>query len=89
MNWKTHSLKRFADDMVGRLKSFRIAGKALAFLDLVQDDVQVQAVCNLSRLDAFGGVLRTKFRDFHSCIQRGDIICEINLPTRRLPLCRN
>ncbi len=68
------------DDLVlirGRLRSFRVAGKGLAFLDVAHDRVQIQAVCNLSKLDAFSGVGKQRFKDFYHLIRRGDIICKI------------
>lgn len=54
----------------------RVAGKALAFLDIVQEGVKVQIVCNLSRLDAFSGLASKQFDNFLHVVQRGDIICE-------------
>ena len=58
----------------GRMTSCRLAGGKLAFLDVVQDYVQVQVVLNFSKI-SFAGVSPTEFRNFLKLIQRGDIIC--------------
>jgi lysyl-tRNA synthetase, class II len=68
-----------AEDFVvvrGRLRSFRIAGKELVFLDLVQGSKTAQVVLNRARLENFGGVERRRFKEFYHLIRRGDIICK-------------
>jgi len=71
----------------GRLRSFRIAGSSLVFLDLAQDGRSVQVVLNRARLESFGGVHRSRFKEFYHLIRRGDIMCEFCL--RRCCSCAN
>lgn len=59
----------------GRMQSCRLAGNKLAFFDVVQDYVQMQAVCNFAKL-SFSGVTQAQFRKCLKLIQRGDIVCE-------------
>jgi lysyl-tRNA synthetase class 2 len=63
----------------GRVRSFRIAGKALVFLDIAQDGASVQIVLNRSKLEGFAGVNRKDFVEFYHLVRRGDFICESSL----------
>jgi lysyl-tRNA synthetase, class II len=63
----------------GRVRSFRVAGKSLVFLDIAQDGKSVQIVLNRARLEGFGGISRKEFIEFYHLVRRGDIICELNL----------
>jgi len=68
----------FGEDTItlrGRMTSCRVAGKSLAFLDLVQDYVQMQVVCNWAKVN-FAGVSQADFKNFLKLLQRGDIICK-------------
>ncbi|KAL9027373.1 MAG: hypothetical protein Q9196_004089 [Gyalolechia fulgens] len=56
----------------GRVRSIRIAGSGLAFIDLTQDNCFVQAVCVQKRI-AESGSSGVQFRDFLRQIRRGDI----------------
>lgn len=58
----------------GRVLRCRVAGKSLAFFDIMQDGQKVQVVCNFNRLRS--GIESSQFRDFFKQIQRGDIVCE-------------
>ncbi|KAH8783780.1 hypothetical protein F5882DRAFT_327584 [Hyaloscypha sp. PMI_1271] len=83
---KYHDLQRGemrAGDFVmlrGRLRSFRIAGKQLVFLDLVQGSRTAQVVLNRARLENFGGVDRKRFKEFYHLIRRGDIMSVYGSP---------
>ena len=63
----------------GRVRSFRVAGKSLVFLDIAQDGNSMQIVLNRARLEGFGGINRKEFIDFYHLVRRGDIICELYL----------
>jgi lysyl-tRNA synthetase class 2 len=63
----------------GRVRSFRVAGKSLVFLDIAQDGRSVQIVLNRARLEGFGGINRWEFIEFYHLVRRGDIICELYL----------
>lgn len=65
-----------AKGLAGRVNSVRIAGKALIFLDVVQDGHQLQGVCALDKIGAFTGISSEDFRHFYHLVRRGDIICE-------------
>ena len=56
----------------GRIKSFRIAGSRLVFLDLVQDGHRVQGICNLRKLSECG-VSPEEFKRFYHLLKRGDV----------------
>lgn len=58
------------------MKISRVAGRKLAFLDLLQDFYQVQVVCNVATLQAFSGASPAAFKTFLRLCQRGDIFCE-------------
>jgi lysyl-tRNA synthetase, class II len=58
------------------LKGFRIAGKKLSFLDVMQEGKQVQVVCDASKLETFSGVGKNQYLALQHSIQRGDIICK-------------
>jgi lysyl-tRNA synthetase class 2 len=60
----------------GRVTSVRIAGKALVFIDIVQDSHTLQVVCRANSLRAFSGVDQREFSQFYHRVRRGDIICE-------------
>lgn len=63
-------------DYVGRVKGFRVASSKLVFVDLVQEGINIQGVCNLARVGAFdSGNLKAQFKQFYHLIRRGDIIC--------------
>ncbi len=74
---KAHLEQEFAT-VRGRLRAFRIAGRGLVFLDIVQDDKSVQIVLNKKKLVTFGGVTRQSFEEFYHLVRRGDIMCELS-----------
>ncbi|KAL8948023.1 MAG: hypothetical protein Q9222_005754 [Ikaeria aurantiellina] len=57
---------------VGRVKSIRVAGTGLAFLDLVQEGHTVQGLCILRTIDPSGSSV-SSFREFYRKARRGDI----------------
>lgn len=59
-------------DVVGRIRSYRLAGSKLIFFDLVQDGVKVQAMCNKRLL---ADVSQEKFKEFYRLLRRGDAFC--------------
>ncbi|KAL8710137.1 MAG: hypothetical protein Q9220_005220 [cf. Caloplaca sp. 1 TL-2023] len=56
----------------GRVKSIRVAGNGLAFLDLVQERHMVQGLCVLQTIDPSGSST-SSFREFCRKARRGDI----------------
>ena len=56
----------------GRVKSIRISGSNLAFIDFTQDGYDVQAVCVQKNIEASGSS-GVQFRDLLRQIRRGDI----------------
>lgn len=63
----------------GRLRAFRIAGKALVFLDIVQNGSTTQVMLDSGKLERFGGMDRKRFKEFYHLIRRGDTVCELCL----------
>jgi lysyl-tRNA synthetase class II len=59
----------------GRVTSCRLSSNKLAFIDIVQDYMQVQVVCNFSSV-IFTGISQKDFKSSVKLIQRGDIICK-------------
>lgn len=64
--------------LLGRIKSFRIAGSKLVFIDIVENFCRLQAVCELSRLSATGVTLE-EFNDFCKALNRGDTLSKLRL----------
>lgn len=62
----------------GRVKSVRKAGRALFFLDIVQDDVEVQ-VCASNKL--MGTMDKDEFSEAHSFIRKGDHVLCVGHPS--------
>jgi lysyl-tRNA synthetase class 2 len=67
--------------ILGRVDTFRVAGKALVFVDIIQDGHKLQGVCNFETLGAFGGLPAEKFRQFYHLLRRGDIVCKYLITT--------
>ena len=65
----------------GRIWAFRTAGNKLAFVDLVQDNVKLQVVCNYEDLER-EGVGAGDFKQFVDNLKRGDIISIVGHPHR-------
>lgn len=65
----------------GRVKSIRISGSNLAFIDLAQNGVSVQVVC-LQKSLATSGSSPVQLRDFLRQIRRGDIYSATGKPHR-------
>jgi hypothetical protein len=63
-----------SDPSTGRLENRRVAGKGLAFLDIVQDGHLVQIVLNFTKLGPVCDVSAQQFRKFPQMIRRGDIL---------------
>lgn len=61
---------------IGRVTSLRVAGKALCFLDIVQDGHSMQVVCKAAPLNTFAGINPQDFQIFYHLVRRGDIICK-------------
>ncbi|KAL8825097.1 MAG: hypothetical protein Q9170_007929, partial [Blastenia crenularia] len=55
----------------GKVKSIRIAGSGLAFIDFAQDGLYVQAVCGKQRICG-SGTSGVQFKNFLQQIRRGD-----------------
>ena len=64
-----------------RIWSFRISGNKLAFIDLMQGGVRLQAVCNFQDL-ATRGVHPGDFKRFIDGLRRGDVISVTGRPHR-------
>lgn len=62
----------------GRLKSVRKAGRAMYFMDLVQDDCEVQ-ICASNQL--LGDMDKEAFSELHSFIRKGDHVTCIGHPS--------
>jgi lysyl-tRNA synthetase class 2 len=60
----------------GRVRSVRVAGKGLVFIDIVEDSHKVQVMCNSKAMEVIDGVSKDQFKDFYRLLRRGDIICE-------------
>lgn len=57
----------------GRIWGFRVQGNKLAFVDLRQDGVKLQILCNFQELEQMG-VLAEDFKHWLHRLKRGDII---------------
>ena len=62
--------------MAGRVSTFRSAGKALIFMDIIQDGHGVQVIFNRGFVGIIEPVSEKEFYQFARIVQRGDIICE-------------
>ncbi|KAK8439139.1 mitochondrial lysine-tRNA synthetase [Candidozyma auris] len=73
MDFTKYASKRHPDlvQLEGRVKSVRKAGKAMYFLDIVQDDAVVQ-ICASNKL--LGNMDKEMFARLHSFIRKGDYI---------------
>lgn len=60
----------------GRISSIRKAGKAMYFIDIVQDDIQVQLVANSKLMQ----LPTDTFDEIHSFFKKGDIISGVGHP---------
>ena len=65
----------------GRIWGFRIAGKKLAFIDMMQDNSKLQVVCNYRNLEQ-AGVSHESFLQFIDGLKRGNIISATGRPHR-------
>ena len=61
--------------VAGRIRSTRVAGSKLVFLDVVQEEERVQGLCNLRTLQEHG-VTSEQFQLFYKIARKGDIYCE-------------
>lgn len=80
INFEEYPQKRLpnAVQLEGRVKSVRKAGRALFFLDIVQDDVEVQ-VCASNKL--IGTMDKDEFSKAHSFIRKGDHVLCVGHPS--------
>ncbi|KAL8806131.1 MAG: hypothetical protein Q9182_001532 [Xanthomendoza sp. 2 TL-2023] len=69
---KERTLEDVTFRLSGRVKSVRMSGSGLAFIDLVHDGQSVQGVCNLAIMSQSGSSA-TEFRDLFRGMQRGDV----------------
>lgn len=58
--------------ILGRIRTYRLAGNKLIFFDIVQDGHKVQIMCNLRQLDE---VDSSAFKKFYRLLRRGDAFC--------------
>lgn len=58
--------------LIGRIRTYRLAGSKLIFFDIIQDGHKVQVMCNQRRLD---GVSPEQFKGFYRLLRRGDAFC--------------
>jgi hypothetical protein len=63
--------------------NIRIAGKALIFMDIIQDGHTLQAVCQAAKLGAFAGIPALEFQRFYHLVRRGDVVCKYATPLLR------
>lgn len=79
-DFESYPQKRLPDtvQLEGRVKSVRKAGKALFFLDIAQDDVEVQ-ICASNKL--LGSMGKDEFSEIHSFIRKGDHILCVGFPS--------
>ena len=56
----------------GRIRSHRLAGSKLVFLDILQNGHKVQVMCNKRLLD---GVTMDHFKKWSRLLRRGDTFC--------------
>lgn len=63
--------------LVGRIRTYRLAGSKLIFFDLVQDGHKIQVMCNQRRLDE---VSPGEFKKFYRLLRRGDAFCTYSFP---------
>ncbi|EAW08287.1 putative lysyl-tRNA synthetase [Aspergillus clavatus NRRL 1] len=65
--------------LVGRIRTYRLAGSKLIFFDIAQNGHKVQVMCNIRRLD---GVSPESFKKFYRLLRRGDAFSVIGRPHR-------
>ncbi len=71
-----------ADELVcGRIWGFRLLGNKLAFVDLMQDGVKLQTLCNFQDLEPRGVLLQDYMNWIHR-LKRGDVISVKGRPHR-------
>lgn len=59
--------------LVGRIRSYRIAGSKLLFFDIIQNGQKVQVMCNQRTLT--DATTPEKFKEFYRLLRRGDAFC--------------
>jgi lysyl-tRNA synthetase class II len=63
---------------IGRIKSLRVAGKSLFFLDIEQEGHRLQIVSIAQEMNAFTGLAPIEFQRFYRLVRRGDIVREFS-----------
>ncbi|KAL3463370.1 hypothetical protein BJX64DRAFT_257134 [Aspergillus heterothallicus] len=65
--------------VTGRIRTYRLAGGKLIFLDIVQDGQKLQIMCNLRLFD---GITPADFKKFYRLLRRGDAFSITGKPHR-------
>lgn len=62
--------------MIGRVRSVRLLGSKLMFLDLERDTQRLQAMIELKKLVKLDVRLEDSFKSFEKVVRTGDWVCE-------------
>lgn len=63
----------------GRVRSVRLLGSKLMFLDIERDTQKLQALIELKKLSGIDSSLEDGFKSFKKVIRIGDWVCEYSL----------
>jgi len=64
----------------GRVHTYRASGTRLLFIEIFEDGVCHQVICNYKNVSAIGGVTFADFKKFSRTVRRGDIISAMGSP---------
>jgi lysyl-tRNA synthetase class 2 len=62
--------------MSGRVRSVRLLGSKLMFLDIERDGHRLQAMVELKKLTSGSNTLENDFKGFKKVVRIGDWVCE-------------
>jgi lysyl-tRNA synthetase class 2 len=63
--------------MSGRVRSVRLLGSKLMFLDIERDGQRLQAMVELKKLTSGGDTLEDDFKGFKKVVRIGDWVCTL------------
>lgn len=63
--------------MSGRVRSVRLLGSKLMFLDIERDGQRLQAMVELKKLTSGGDTLEDDFKSFKKVVRIGDWVCKL------------
>lgn len=69
--------------MLGRVRSVRLLGSKLMFLDIERDTQRLQAMIELKKLVNQDAGLEQSFKSLKKVVRTGDWVCEYPLATNR------